>query len=166
MDRVSSLTDIFNDGSDLSVILCATAFVDRELRTRIEQFCRKSSITEAVLDPKKGFLGDLQKKADFLYITSQIDKTIYQAVSKLGEIRNLFGHSPSEKRLDDLDVGPLVEHLCQITHALSKFPEGDAFIEKVFQKNRNKFTIAVYPLIFDLAWFSDHEELRKENIGP
>jgi hypothetical protein len=138
--------------------------VDRELRTRIEQFCRKSSITEAALDPKKGLLGDLQKKADFLYITSQIDRTTYQAVSKLGEIRNVFGHSPSEKRLDDLDVEALVEHLCQITRALSKFPEGNAFIAEVLQKSRNKFTIAVYPLIFDLAWFSDHPELRKEKI--
>ena len=166
MDRVSSITDIFNDGSDLSVVLCATAFVDRELRTRIEQFCRKSSVTEAALDPKNVLLGDLQKKADFLYITSQIDKTTFRAVSKLGEIRNVFGHSPSEKRLDDLDVGTLVDHLCQITHALSKFPEGDAFIAKVFQKSRTKFTMAVYPLIFDLAWFSDHPELRKQSIAP
>jgi hypothetical protein len=162
MDRVSSLTELFNEGSDLSVVLCTTAFVDRELRTRIEQFCRKSSITDTALDPKKGFLGDVQRKADFLYITSQIDKTTYQAVSKLAEIRNVFGHSPSEKRLDDSDVGPLVEHLCEITHALSKFPEGNASIEKVFQKSRNKFTIAVYPLIFELAWFSDHPQLRKE----
>ena len=162
MNRVSSITDIFNEGSDLSVVLCAAAFVDRELRIRIEQSCRDSPITKAALDPKKGFLGDLQRKADFLYISSQIDKTTYRAVSKLGEIRNLFGHSPTEKRLDDSDGAPLVDQLCTITGALSKFPEKDAFIEKVFQKNRNRFTAAVYPLIFDLAWFTDHPELRKE----
>ena len=37
----------------------------------------------------------------------------------------------------------LVDQLCQVTGALEKFPEKDAFLEKVFQKNRNKFTAAV-----------------------
>lgn len=90
--ETQKLFDVLNKDDDLSVIIVGSSFIDTILRSILEKKFIKSSITNKMLDSKRGTLGTFMARADACYILGLIKKPLYEDLIKIAEVRNEVAH--------------------------------------------------------------------------
>ena len=91
--EVEPLYDNLNEGSDLAVALIGAAYLDQCLGSLLKQKFIDSSISEKLLEPGSGLLGEFTARARLAYSLGLIEKPIYVDLITIVEIRNIFAHS-------------------------------------------------------------------------
>lgn len=86
------LYDLLNEASDTSAIVVAVSYIDACLASVLAKHLLKSSITEKLLDSRSGAIGSFSARSDLAYALSLIDKSMYQDLLVLAELRNEAAH--------------------------------------------------------------------------
>jgi len=84
--------DVLNGEPDFSVVIISIGYVDACLAALLHRFLIQSSVTEELLDPRRGPLGSFATKADLAYVLGLIPKSMYLDLQQLAEIRNQVAH--------------------------------------------------------------------------
>ena len=84
---------IMNESNDLACVLLGVNFLDDTMRAILAKILKKSSVTDAILNPSRGFLGTFSSRRDLLYCMGLVEKKIYEDLCTIAEIRNIFAHS-------------------------------------------------------------------------
>lgn len=154
--QLDDILKTLNAGTDLSVVLCCTAFLDQVLAIWLRKSLRKSSVTEKSLNPNKGgFLADIQKKIDLLYILEKFDKDTYHILCCMVRIRNKFGHSPIEGKLDEPEVVELIDELWKLGKKnITILDPEDPITNKMLKHAQMRCKCAAFPIIKKLEKLS------------
>lgn len=86
------LYDLVNSETDLAVIVVSASFLDACLGSIINKKLIESSVSMKLLNPQGGAIGSYSARADFCYALGLIEKTLYQDLIKIAEIRNEIAH--------------------------------------------------------------------------
>src|SRR5690606_26294472 len=105
------LMDVLNDGGDVAAILVASGFIDACLGSILERQLISSSISERLLDPRGGALGNYAARADLCYALGLLSKPLFKDIQKIGEIRNVLAHSHLALFFNSPEVQKLSEQL-------------------------------------------------------
>lgn len=120
------------------VLLCA-AYIDSCLKGLLEkQFTQGGSIATEILD-SKGFLGASYNRARLAYCLGLIDKPTFQNIDFIGQIRNLFAHSPAPVDFDDTEITDLCNKLKPVQVTLPPYLFGSV-LKVIFSQSDNKNT--------------------------
>jgi DNA-binding MltR family transcriptional regulator len=135
---------LMNEGDDLSCVLLGVNFLDETLRTIISSTLIKSKVSENILNPSQGFLGNFSARADMTYCLGIIDKKIYTDLRIIAEIRNIFAHSFDSVTFDSPNIVALLDKLqwhdsFQPKVKFEDYPPGAL----KYSQNRYKFTDTV-----------------------
>ena len=93
--------DILNEESDISCALMGTSYLSELLASILLGNFIKSSISTKILDPRNGSIGGFISRTDLAYCLGLIDKSVYQDLVKIANIRNKFAHSHLELSFSD-----------------------------------------------------------------
>jgi len=97
--------------SDLGCALIVTAFIENSLMTLLRKFLIEGATSENMFKAG-GSLGDSAKCADMAYSLGLIDKTMLKTLKAVGDIRNIFAHSPELLDFNHVNVKAQV---CDLT---------------------------------------------------
>ena len=84
--------NILNEESDLACVLIGTSYLAELLASTIKIAFIETSVSQKILDPQRGMIGGFASRADLAYCLGIINKTNYQDLLKIAEIRNKFAH--------------------------------------------------------------------------
>jgi DNA-binding MltR family transcriptional regulator len=90
-EDVQKVFDVLNDESDLACVLIGSSYLGELLASILEVRFIKGNTAKRLLDPN-GAIGTFQARADLAYCLGLIDKSAYQDLSLIAEIRNTFAH--------------------------------------------------------------------------
>jgi DNA-binding MltR family transcriptional regulator len=136
---------VLNDEGDFAAIVVTVAFLDACVASVLKSGLRDSSVTDKLLDPRRGHLGSFAARVDMAYALKLIDQPMYQDLLQYAEIRNMVAHHHVSVSFDD----PEISAACQKLKYLLTMKNGDleemAFTEERLPppRERYKFT-AVY----------------------
>ena len=145
-DGTRKLYDILNVESDLACVLIATSFIDETLRTLLSHFFIKSETAISILDPTKGFVNSISRRAELAYVLGLLRKTQLQDLAKIGEIRNVFAHSHLLLTFADARIVECVRQLKfanVVAEALPSQQVDQPSDEERRTDARNRFVLAV-----------------------
>lgn len=84
--------DVLNDESDLACVLIGTSYLSELLANIIEVSFIETSISGKLLDPQGGAIGQFAIRAGLAYCLGLINENVYQDLSMVAAIRNMFAH--------------------------------------------------------------------------
>jgi DNA-binding MltR family transcriptional regulator len=90
-------------GTDLACVLTGSSYLEELLANMLEIRFIKSSIAKQLLHPY-GVLGTFKARADLSYCLGLINKSTYQDLCQIAEVRNQFAHSHIEINFGDSDI--------------------------------------------------------------
>ena len=91
-EDTKAVFETLNEGSDLACVLIGTSYLPELLASAIKVSFIESSVSEKLLDPQRGAVGGFATRADLAYCLGLINKTVYQDLIRVAEIRNMFAH--------------------------------------------------------------------------
>lgn len=94
IDECHALIEALKIENDLACILLSGSFLDSCLLKLLNSYFQKSSVTNRILNPRGGFLGNFAARCDLLYCLALISKPVYQNLMAIAIIRNVTAHSP------------------------------------------------------------------------
>lgn len=86
------LYELLNSGPDTSVIVVGVSYIDACLASLLSKRLLESKVTDKLLDPRSGAVGSFSARSDLVYALGLIDKSLYQDLLVLGELRNEAAH--------------------------------------------------------------------------
>jgi hypothetical protein len=86
-------TAAINGTSPLACALIVTSFIENALMTLLDSFLADCTTSKGLFKSGNS-LGDLSKCADFAYCLGFISSPMLNNIKQIGEIRNIFAHSP------------------------------------------------------------------------
>ncbi len=89
--------------SPLACVLIATALVENATITLLHSLLREGETSDKLFK-QGGILGDFFKCTNMAYSLCLISKPMEQNLEKIGEIRNIFAHSPEEVDFSNAEV--------------------------------------------------------------
>jgi DNA-binding MltR family transcriptional regulator len=92
-------------------IVVGTAYIEHSLGALLRAHFVNSDISLGVLDPIKGALGDLAKKAKTAFSLGLISEGCVSAAETLAKIRNTIAHSTDILSFDDREIAKLCGEL-------------------------------------------------------
>src|SRR5262249_19839188 len=110
-EEVQKIGEVLVEGSDLSVALIASSFLDECLRSLLAAHLRPGDTSQALLRSGRGVLGTYAVRTDLAYALRLIDKYVLKALRTIGEIRNAFAHSYGEALFEHEEIAPLCAQL-------------------------------------------------------
>jgi DNA-binding MltR family transcriptional regulator len=111
---MKDLLDVLNEESDLAAVLIGTAYVDQCLGTLIKRKLGTSPLSQKLLGPEKGSLGEFEGRADIVYTLGLMPRPIHEDLAKIAEIRNHFAHGNVLAAFTDPKVVELCDSLLLI----------------------------------------------------
>jgi DNA-binding MltR family transcriptional regulator len=87
-----NLFSILSSEPDFSKVLIAASFLDQSLSSMLYRYFLESRVANLLLD-SRGALGTFSTRIDLSYVLGLINKPIFQDLSTISEIRNIFAHS-------------------------------------------------------------------------
>lgn len=137
--------DVLNDEGDFAAIVVTAAYLDAAIASVLRTKMRGSSITDRLLDSRRGALGSFAARIDAAYALGLIEQPMLQDLLQYAEIRNMVAHHHLTVSFDLPDISSA----CQKLKYLLTMKNGD-LDEMVFTENslpaareRYKFT-AIY----------------------
>ncbi len=91
-EDTKAVFETLNEGSDLACVLIGTSYLSELLASAVKVSFIESSVSEKLLDPQRGALEGFATRADLAYCLGLINKTVYQDLIRVAEIRNMFAH--------------------------------------------------------------------------
>ena len=135
-----------NEESDLACVLIGTSYLAELLASTLKVSFIETSVSEKILDPQRGAVGGFVTRADIAYCLRLIDKSAYQDIIKLAEIRNLFAHKHVALDFGDATIRKACEELQSWRILLLGEKEElpiDATEEQMRVRARNQFNMSV-----------------------
>lgn len=137
--------NVLNEEGDFAAIVVTGAFLDGCLASLLAANLRTSSVTEKLLDSRRGALGSFAARADLSYALRLIDKPMYLDLMQYAAIRNVAAHNHVSLSFDD----PLVTTACLKLKFLLTMKNGDlpemVFTEVTLPPPRERYKVtAVY----------------------
>ena len=105
------LFDVINNEKDLPVIVVSTSFIDACLGSILSKKFINSSVSEKILDPRGGAIGNYSARADLCYALGLIQKNLYKDLTKISEIRNEIAHYHLTLSFDSESITKLCSEL-------------------------------------------------------
>jgi mannitol operon repressor len=105
------LLDVLNNEQDLSVILIGASFLDTILSSILERKFLQSSVSINLLKAGIGALGSFAARADICYVLKLIEKSLYNDLRKIAQIRNEIAHYHLALNFDAENVNKLCGEL-------------------------------------------------------
>ena len=105
------LFEVLNCEKDLPVILVASSFLDACLGAILACKFIKSTVTESLLNPRDGMLGNYSVRADVCYSLGLLPKRLYQDLLKINEIRNAVAHHHHAMSFEEESIQKLCSEL-------------------------------------------------------
>ncbi|MDN5353584.1 MAG: hypothetical protein PWQ09_340 [Candidatus Cloacimonadota bacterium] len=137
--------DVLNTESDLACVLIGTSYLSELLANMIQESFIKSNISGKLLDPRGGSIGQFSTRADLAYCLGLIKKSIYQDLSKIAVIRNMFAHKHVSLDFNDNNV----RDRCGELEAWRIMQDKDAeeieepSLKQIHDLTRNQFNLSV-----------------------
>jgi|SRR5882724_9729751 len=119
------LYDVLNHESDLACVLIAASYIDHALASLLKRHFVQSKAVKKLLDPPRGAVSTFASRCDLAYCLGLIPKSFYQNLETVGKIRNAFAHSYLSLRLNDSEIGGLVNMLVAPTIHQTITVDGD-----------------------------------------
>jgi DNA-binding MltR family transcriptional regulator len=138
-----SLYNLLNRESGLSVVLVGVGFLDACLASLLERFFLKTSVAAKLLDGTKGALGSFASRSDTCYCLGLIEKSLYQDLFILAEIRNLYAHHHLALNFAVTEVAQKCTELMYIARLKNGDAEEPLLAQKYFAHPRNRFVLSV-----------------------
>lgn len=141
------LYDLLNQGADVAVIVVAVSYVDASLSSLLAKYLLKSSVTDKLLDSRSGALGSFVARSDLAYALALIDKSMYQDLLVLAELRNETAHHHFELSFSSPSV---VSHCGKLAYAanLKDAGSGGPLFEEVWLvQPRGRFTLTATMIV-------------------
>ena len=102
---------VLTEETDLTAALIGASFLDRCLLTLLKASMAKSRISDEILDPQKGFAGNMQARADLAYSFGLISESDYSDLLLIERIRNHFAHAYLLESFDHADIAALCDEI-------------------------------------------------------
>lgn len=150
-----------NGESPLACALIAGAAIEQAMMSLLrKRFIPKSNTADSFFGPG-GMLGDYRRCAELTYCFGLIPKPMYQTICVIGDIRNLFAHSPVSIDFSDTEVAKQCKKLDMPTNR-SPDAEVTKALEKIAADPRVRFSF-VASRLFDrlLLLASTHYETKE-----
>lgn len=134
--------NVLNDEGDFAAIVVTVAFLDACVASVLKSRLGDSSVTDKLLDSRRGPLGSFAARVDMAYVLKLIDKLMYQDLLQYAEIRNMVAHHHVSVSFDV----PEISAACQNLKYLLTMKNGDldemVFTEEQLPppRERYKFT--------------------------
>ena len=103
--------DVLNEQTDIAIVMIGAAWIDECVRTLLQEHFIKSQVTDKLLNPAGGALGNYSVRCDIAYGLKLINKRIYQNLNFIGQIRNNFAHTHISLGFDDQEIRDLCEQI-------------------------------------------------------
>lgn len=110
------LYELVNSETDLAVIVVSASFLDACLGSILNKKFIESSVSSKLLDSQQGVIGSYSARADLCYALGLIEKTLYQDLIKIAEIRNEIAHYHLALRFES---GPIQELCSELVYLRS-----------------------------------------------
>jgi DNA-binding MltR family transcriptional regulator len=131
--------NVLNDEGDFAAIIVTVAFLDACVASVLNSKLRVSSVTDKLLDSRRGALGSFAARVDMAYALKLIDKSMHQDLLQYAEIRNMVAHHHVSVSFDD----PEISAACQKLKCLLTMKNGDleekAFTEEQLPPSRERY---------------------------
>lgn len=136
--------DVLNNESDLACVLIGTSYLSELLANIIETSFIETSISEKLLDPQSGAIGQFATRADLAYCLGRISKSAYRDLARVAMIRNRFAHKHIALDFSDSDIRKLCGELeaWQILQGDEDDPT-ELSQEQLRNQARNQFNMSV-----------------------
>jgi hypothetical protein len=153
--------------SPLACALISTAFLENALMTLLSKFFINSETAKGLF---KGTLGDLAKCADMAYCLGFINTGMLKNIKKIGDVRNIFAHSPEFIDFNHPSVQEIVKTMKTPFSETSGLDFGEPAIDNPLSDPRKRFTYVVtvlYGIIFVTAsGIEQRKEYGKDELWP
>jgi len=104
-ERYPAMIETLNNITDaLPRVLLVHNFLDRALASVLRATLVKGSRTTALLDPKSGPIGSYGARSQLVHCLGMISNNCKENLDALGDIRNVFAHSPTPLTFDDREI--------------------------------------------------------------
>ena len=113
-EEMKDLLSVLNEESDLAAVLIGTAYVDQCLGTLIKRKLGTTPLSQKLLGPEKGSLGEFEARADVVYTLGLIARPIHEDLAKIAEIRKHFSNGNLMAAFTDREVVQLCDLLLLI----------------------------------------------------
>ena len=138
--------NILNHESDLACVLIGASYLAELLASILKVSFIETSVSEKILDPQRGAVGGLATRADMAYCLALINKSAYQDIIKLADIRNLFAHKHIALDFGDASIRKACNELQAWRILLlgdeEEFPS-EATQDQMRVRARNQFNMSV-----------------------
>jgi DNA-binding MltR family transcriptional regulator len=139
------LYEVLNDETDLAVIVIAASWLDACLGAKLSENLRAGAVSDRLLDPGRGALGTIAIRADACYALKLIEKSMYQDLTTIAQIRNLVAHNHLLIDFGSSDIIGLVGRLHSVDDGLTDAEGTPMKFLEVMDTVRQKFSFtAVY----------------------
>lgn len=145
LDQVKELRERLIKESDVGGVLISTSFLEACLASMLQAYLKKSSVTEKLLNPISGTIGNYSSKCDVAYCLDLILKTTYQDLVIIGQTRNLFAHDHLKGSFNDDDVRKICAKLNSPNEYLKANQEQTNIddLDEYFENPKNRFVYTV-----------------------
>ena len=137
--------DALNHESDLACVLIGASYLAELLASMLKASFIESSVSDKILNPQRGAVGEFAARADMAYCLGLIDKSIYKDIMQVAEIRNLFAHKHFALDFGDATIRDACEKL-QAWRTLfgeGEQPSSQATQDQMQVRARNQFNRSI-----------------------
>ena len=100
---------LLNEAQDVSMMVVAVSYIDACLASLLAKRLLKSPVTDELLDSRTGALGSFAARSRLAYVLALIEKSMYQDLQILAELRNDVAHNHFALSFTD----PIVVERCE-----------------------------------------------------
>jgi DNA-binding MltR family transcriptional regulator len=151
--------DVLGKETDLACVVIGAAYLDSLLASLLNtKFRTNTTISNKLLEPNKGALGNYQSRADLTYCLSLIEKEQYNDLCKIGEIRNLFAHNHLYLNFSEVEV----QNKCAELKAWKALPTDGAL--RMIARNQFIISVAILSQMLLLHTIDVEHDKHKGNM--
>lgn len=111
-EKIQRLFDAVNSESPMPAALVCAAFIDECLADVLREYFIEGKTSESLLKSDR-MIGSLFARAQVAYCLGLIGKQMFQNITTIGEIRNVFAHNPALLDFDSPDIAKLCGQLVE-----------------------------------------------------
>jgi DNA-binding MltR family transcriptional regulator len=112
-DKFQKLFDAVNDESPVPAALVCAAYIDNCLSDLLTEFFIEGRTSASLLRQDRGVIGSFFVRAQLAYCLGLIGKRMFKNIMAIGEIRNIFAHSPEALGFDSPKIAKLCDELVE-----------------------------------------------------
>lgn len=138
---------LLNESKDLAVIVVGVSYIDACLASLLARRLLKSSVTDSLLNSSSGAIGSFAARSNLAYALALIDKSMYQDLQVLAELRNETAHHHFELGF----TSPKVAEHCQRLSYVANLKDGGTgeqlLDQSLIATPRNRFTLTATMIV-------------------